>query len=174
MKKPAPQALSSRKSDNDKRRLKKTPDQATLARLLRTATYQGISRHKGNPRQFGLPPHNRPRGDETLCDVHANFQPGDMATLPVLLRRGLRAGLVGEVETQGIPTIIWTVADNGWIFEARITNVGRAEYHGYPVRASEAIARIVYDRFANWARMHGGPQEIAAADTCRALYGFGQ
>jgi len=172
MKKPTPRALPPRASDNDKRRLNQMPDQAAITRLLQTATYRGISRHKGNPRQFGLPPNNRPRGDETLCDVHANFQPADMATVPTLLRRGLTAGLIGEVETQGIPTMIWTVADDGWIFEARITNAGRPDYHGYPVRASEAIAKIVYDRFADWANQHGGGREIAAADACRALYGL--
>ena len=44
-----------------------------------------------------------------------------------MIRRGLQAGLIGK----GC-RIIWAVADNGWIFEGRRTNVATNEYHGYP------------------------------------------
>jgi hypothetical protein len=48
----------------------------------------------------------------------------------VLLERALGAQLVGSH--------IWTVDDNGWIYELSVTNVTTNEHHGYPFRSSEA------------------------------------
>jgi len=173
MKEPTPRSkLPPRSSDNEKRRLHPAPIEATVVQLLKNAKYHGISKHKANPQQFGLPAYGKPRGDATLCDDHANFQPTQMANVPALLARGITAGLIGKVEVQGIPTMVWTVADDGWIFEARITNPAQADYHGYPVRSSEAIAEKVYRRFADWAVLAGGGAEKAAAGNCKELYGF--
>ena len=83
-----------------------------------------------------------------------------------MIQRGLQAGLVGE------NGIIWAVADNGWIFEARITNVGKSEYHGYPVRSSEPIAEKVYERFSEWANKHGNQLARQAVQQSMNLYGF--
>ena len=71
------------------------------------------------------------RGDATLCD-DAEFEPSQMAETPMVMRRGIRAGLIGHTQR-----IIWTVADDGWIFEARETNRDTAEFHGYPVLLTE-------------------------------------
>jgi hypothetical protein len=70
-----------------------------------------------------------------------------MARTPELLRRGIEAGLIGANENQGDPTLLWTIDDNGWIYEARITSPGNALYHAYPVLPGEAIARKVIARF---------------------------
>lgn len=78
------------------------------------------------------------RGDATLCDEHAGFTPDKVRTIPRLIQRGLRAGLVGR------GNLIWTVGYDGWIFEGRPTNVSTGEYHGYPVLDWESIARPVY------------------------------
>ena len=63
--------------------------------------------------------------------------------------------------------MIWAVADNGWIYEARLTNVGQTEYHGYPVRDSEPIAEPVYRRFAEWAHTSGDQGACLAAENCK-------
>jgi hypothetical protein len=139
---------------------------------LINATYVGAPKHKGDPRRFGLPPYRSPRGDETLCDTHAGFEPTDLADVKRLMARGIAAGLIGHVERQGVPTILWTVGDNGWIFEARVTNVAGPEYHGYPVRPLEAIGTLVFERFADWAQARGNETDRQAAANCRALYGF--
>jgi hypothetical protein len=57
-------------------------------------------------------------------------------------------------------------------FEARVTNVGLADYHGYPVRPSEGIAELVYRRFKEWTLNDGGASDRQAAVNCQALYGF--
>jgi hypothetical protein len=89
-----------------------------------------------------------------------------MAAIPTMINRGLEAGLVGA------KGIIWSVADNGWIFEARLTNIEQAEYHGYPVRPSEAIAERVYRRFVAWSQRNGSEIDRMAAANCKARYRF--
>ena len=135
-----------------------------IAELRASVNYKGSSKHKRNPAIFGLEPFRGDRGDATLCDEHAGFRPNDMAKVPAMIDRGLRAGLIG--------TNLWTVSDDGWIFEGRLTNVAQVEYHGYPVRPSEAIAEPVYRRFKSWAEVEGEPADRRAAENCAALYRF--
>jgi hypothetical protein len=165
--------LPPRDSDNEKRRLEPDPDPVRLQSLLQKAKYRGIARHKSAPRDFGiLDDSGGSRSDATLCDRDAGFSPSDVATIPDLIRRGITAGLVGHNWRPGIPTIIWPVADNGWIFEGRITNRETAEYHGYPVRPSEAIASLVFKRFAKWAETNGTAADKRAAANCQVIYGL--
>ena len=84
--------------------------------MLKAVRYHGSSKHKLHPHLFDLPPFQGSRGDATLCD-DADFQPADMAEVRALLLRGIRAGLIGHTGR-----ILWTVANDGWIFEARETN----------------------------------------------------
>ncbi|MGE4244068.1 hypothetical protein [Ramlibacter sp.] len=128
--------------------------------------YKGYSKHKKAPEAFGLPPYMKRRGDATLCDEHAGFRPVDMGLLPSMLERGLKSGLVGKGD------IVWTVFDNGWIMECRVTNRISREYHGYPVRPGEAIAEGVYRRFAAYVRNSRSSTsgERAAMVNCKAMY----
>ena len=156
--------LPARASNNNKRRLQPCPDPSYVSQLKQTISYHGSSKHKQNPHIFGLPPFRGKRGDETLCDRDAGFQ--NMGSIPPMIQRGLDAGLVGD------NNIIWAIADNGWIFEARITNRTTTEYHGYPVRQTEPIAEIVYNRFSEWASQSGNNLARQAAKRCKTLYGF--
>lgn len=167
MKKPAKRpGIPPRHSNNDKRRLIPAPDPAFIAALLKSVKYRGSSKHKLEPRLFGLEPFRGKRGDATLCDKHANFQPEDLGSVDAMIQRGLRAGLVGR------NAMIWAIADNGWIYEARLTNVDQTEYHGYPVRDSEPIAEAVYRRFASWVQDSGDQVARLAAENCKSRYGF--
>jgi hypothetical protein len=147
--KPRKRLAAARSSDNDKRRLRDpVPPKAWLDTLAGRATFQGYSKHKLDPRAFGLVPFTGSREDATYCDGHAQFTPRDVARVPSLLERGISAGLVGHNDdANGDPTILWTVDDNGWIYETRITIPGQAVYHGYPVLGTEAIARLVLARY---------------------------
>src|ERR1700722_1533497 len=156
--------IPSRNSDNNKRRLWEDVPPKLVEDLLGKVIYRGSPKHKRNPSIFGLEPFNGFRGDATLCDEHANFLPRDMANIPQLIERGLKAGLIG--------TNLWTVSDNGWIFEASLTNAVQFEYHGYPVRPNEAIAEPIYLRFRVWVEATGNNMDKMAADNCAALYGF--
>jgi hypothetical protein len=167
MKKPPPRPdIPPRSSDNVRRRLLDPVPPALSSELLAKAHYVGSSKHKRNPSVFGLGPYIGPSGDRTLCDEHAGFSVTHMTGIPALLSRGIHAGLIGQ-------RLLWTIADNGWIFEARLTNAETQEYHAYPVRQSEAIARAVFDRYAEWAALPSRDAlEVQAASSCRALYGF--
>mgnify|MGYP000902506815 CR=1 FL=1 len=154
-----------RDSDNDNRRLLDEIDHISLARLQESIRYAGHPKHKKNPHLFGLDRLNGKLGDATLCDAHAGFTVEQMKDIPLLLQRGLKAKLIGE-------RIVWSIADDGWIFEARLTNCVTDEYHGYPVRPSEAIAELVFERFAHWAKNHGSRSEKEAVLRCADRYGF--
>ncbi len=65
--------------------------------LLNNVHYRGSPKHKLHPHLFGLPQFNGQRGDATLCD-EADFEPGQMAEVPMLIRRGIRAGLIGHTQ----------------------------------------------------------------------------
>jgi len=165
MKKPTKRSdVPPRNKDNNKRRLGNDITPEVVGELLKTVTYKGSPKHKRNPGIFNLEPFNGVRGDATLCDDHANFQPADMAKIPGLIQRGLKAGLIGSN--------LWTIGENGWIFECRLTNAAQNEYHGYPVRPTEAIAEPVYRRFKAWAEAAGDAADKQAAENCAALYGF--
>jgi len=156
--------LPPRNADNNKRKLAREVPPERIAELRKTVNYKGSPKHKRNPVAFGLEPFRGDRGDATLCDEHANFQPINMASIPEMIDRGLRASLIG--------TNLWAVADDGWIFEARLTNAIQAEYHGYPVRPTEAIAELVYLRFRAWVDADGNAADRQAAENCAALYRF--
>lgn len=165
MKKPPKRSdIPPRHGDNNKRRLALGVSADEIAVLIASVNYGGSPKHKRNPTIFGLEPFNGTRGDATMCDDHADFQPKDMARIPALIARGLSAGLVG--------TNLWTVDDSGWIYEARLTNAAQSQYHAYPVRPAEAIAEPVYRRFNEWAEAHGAASDKQAAQNCMALYGF--
>lgn len=167
MKKPRERTdIQPRNQDNHKRRLEKTVAPRLIAELRNVVTYGGSSKHKQHPHLFGLAPFNGDRGDSTLCDGHANFRPSDMVKIPELIHRGLKAGLVGKNH------LLWTVGDDGWIFEGRLTNPAQTDYHGYPVRPNEPIAERVYDRFKVWVDIEGDDADKQAALNCAALYGF--
>lgn len=129
--------------------------------------YAGSSKHKLHPHLYNLPPFNGKRGDATLCDRHAGFRPSDMASIPSMIHRGIESGLIGE---EG--RIIWAVADGGWLFEFRQTNATQSEYHGYPLRRTEAIAELIFRRFALWAQAQGTRIDQDAVESCRRKYGF--
>jgi hypothetical protein len=149
--KPDARVIEARSSNNDKRRLREqTPTAVELRELEARASFGGYSKHKLNPQAFGLEAFSGQREDATYCDGHASFSPEDMRRVPDLLKRGITAGLIGQNSSQGDPTLLWTVDDNGWIYEARLTIPGQALYHGYPVLPNEAIARHVIVRYTDW------------------------
>ena len=161
---PARREVPPRSSNNTKRRLYDIMGNSELAALFGGMRYEGSSKHKRHPHLFGLAPFQGDRGDRTLCDTHAGFGPDDSARIASLLARAQAASLVGN--------FIWTIDDNGWIYELAVTNIAQKQYHGYPLRPGEAIAQQVFSRFDAWARMRGSPLDAAAAAACKSFYGF--
>lgn len=130
------------------------PDPRDLERLAGRLRFEGSSKHKWQPRAFGMEPYSGSRRpNDTFCDAHAGFKPSDVEHVVAWLQRGVRAGLLGiSDDNHGNPTPIWAVSDAGWIFEARITLPGKAVYHGYPVLQNDPTALSVLARFSGWVR----------------------
>lgn len=74
-----------------------------------------------------------------------------MRRIPELIKRGIAVGLTSEAEAAGIPRLLWSIDDNGSIYEARLTNEGQALYHGYPLLPGDPVASKVLSRFRDWA-----------------------
>ncbi len=93
-----------------------------------------------------------------------------MPRAPMLLMRGINAGLFGKKRKKGDPGLLWSVDDNGWIYEAQITNPGYAVYHAYPVLPNEAIARKVLVRYTDFVNQQNDPQLTASLTAARRRY----
>jgi hypothetical protein len=162
--------IAERSSDNEKRRLRQpAPSVQIRSAFAARARFEGSAKHKIAPRAFGLAPVSSDE-DDTYCDGHAGFSPADVARVPSLLERGILAGLVGHNDKQGDPTLIWTVDDNGWIYEGRITVPTQALYHAYPLLPADAFAKNVIARYAAWVYDQNMPALIASLQNAMDRY----
>src|SRR6266852_4372289 len=107
---------------NTKRKIRTDADQSHLEALAVRVVYRGSPYHKRVPGDFGLTPPAEPRLDKTLCDIAGNIQ---LAKAQLLLRQGVRRGLISVQERGGLPQNIWAVAD-GIPLEAQLENEGNA------------------------------------------------
>ena len=136
------------------------------------AVCQAYAKHKRHPTAYGLKPYEGEDEDPSYCDEHADFRPADMSRVPALLRRGIDAGLFGKTRKpqNGDPGLLWSVDDNGWIYEAQITNPGYAIYHPYPVLPNEAIAAKVLLRYTDFVTQQNNPALTASLEAARRRY----
>ncbi len=146
------------------------PPAASLEPLVHRVRFGGSPEHKLNPAAFGLSPRTV-IWDNSLCDCDAGFTPEMVQYVVSWMQRALLAGLVGELWEQGAPRYIWVVADDGWIYTARLTNAVQLEYHGYPELPGAPIAAPVYHRFKTWVESgHNKARHAAAMSRCAARY----
>lgn len=174
-KKPAPRVVEQRSRNNANRRLiAALPTTASRVELSARVTYGGYSKHKFNPTAYKLSPYAGQDEERTYCDAHANFGKEKLYRIPALLVRGVMLGLWSDQNNGDAPSLLWTLDENGWIFELRITNSGQAQYHGYPVLPGDAFARHVLVRAREVAfnesefpvdKYPGAQAAIAAAET---------
>ncbi len=101
------------------------PDVGTPDEVAGRVTYTGNAIHKTYPSQAGNPAY---RADEAKCD---EFPPESWPRLACALRRAIRAGCVSEFRGE-FPYRAW-VWVNGVLHEARQTNAGSGDYHGFPI-----------------------------------------
>lgn len=146
-KRPAPRVVVQRSRNNANRRLVATlPTIASRVELSARVTYGAYSKHKYNPTAYKLRPYAGQDEERTYCDAHAKFGKENLNQIPALLVRGVMLGLWSDQNNGDAPSLLWTIDENGWIFELRITNPGQLQYHGYPVLPGDAFARHVLAR----------------------------
>ena len=130
-----------RKSYNPKRALvAEKPGAAELAALAEKVRYTGNPEHKRNPGDFGLTPPSAPRADKTLCDKAGIRSKADALSA---LRRGVLEGLISSQRRGAFPQNIWTVADDGAVFEAQLDNQEAGTYHGYPMPEADPFREVI-------------------------------
>ena len=162
-KKPPARRAIARTAENDPRDLMTPkPTQKACIDLAAKARFAPYSKHKKDPTIYKMTAYHGPDEDITYCDGDADFLLADMARAPNLLKRGILAGLWGDKSKKGDPSRLWTIDDNGWIYEAQITNPGYGGYHAYPVLRNEAIARKVLARYRDHVETVKCPVEEAA------------
>ncbi|ARQ13203.1 hypothetical protein NXC12_PD00094 (plasmid) [Rhizobium etli] len=66
--------------------------------------------------------------------------------MPISFRPMPHLGLWAVRGSADVPRLLWTIDDNGWICELRITHATQAEYHGYPLLPGDAFTRQILAR----------------------------
>lgn len=174
---PPARIVPQRSRNNAKRRLSVLlPTDLERDTLTACVSYGCYSKHKYNPAAYNLAPYAGQDEERTYCDEHAGFRKTDVSRAPALLRRGIQLGLCSDRKSDDVPVMLWTIDDNGWIYELRVTNVGLFQYHGYPVLTNDAFAKQVLARARHVAfevgglRMQNDPNVGAAIVAAEAFY----
>jgi hypothetical protein len=100
----------------------------TPAEVAERVTYTGNAVHKSYPSLAGPPAY---RADKAKCDRYSEEQ---WPRLLDALRAAIRAGCVSSFRGR-FPDRAW-VWINGVLHEARLTNEGTGDYHGFPLNNS--------------------------------------
>ncbi len=111
--------------------------------------YHPYAKHKKHPSAYRLKPYEG-RADRTYCDSHSKFQKPDFGRIPLLLERAALSGAWSLDVRDQVPAMLWTVDDNGWVYELYITNEYQSDYHGYPLMPADSFARLVIARLREW------------------------
>lgn len=174
-KRPPSRIVTLRSRNNPHRRLIAVlPSMPERLALSAQVNYGAYAKHKFHPTAYKLAPYAGQDVERTYCDAHAGFGREQSTKIPVLLKRGVMLGLWSDQREGGIPSLLWTIDESGWIFELRVTNAGQLQYHGYPVLPADAFARHVLvraremlssDGHLEAARHSGASDAIAAAET---------
>lgn len=135
-----------RQGNNPKRRvedLENLPDEAIDA-LATEAKYVGSGHHKRYPLDYGFERTN-PVPTKSLCDM---VRPIRLAEAAALLESGIRARMVSRLEN-GFPKYVWTVGDDGVVYESKNDPRSPGLYHGYPLEHEKAVRDYI---LSEWKR----------------------
>ena len=114
---------------------------ASLAKKVR---YTGNPAHKRDPGDFNLTPPAASRKNATLCDDAGVFKHREAIRL---LKDGAKNGLVDSRSDGEFPLLIWSVRQDGVVFEAELENCVRGDYHGYPMPLRDPFRTEVLQAF---------------------------
>jgi hypothetical protein len=142
-----------RPGNNPKRRIAPseflTADQK--ASLIASVTYVASGHHKRNPADYGLQRTN-PRPTKSLCDL-VRIVPQQEAQ--ELLRMGINYGMVSSHCFGDFPKFVWSVADDGEVYEAKTDAVTRGAYHGYRLEEDDDMRELVKEIWKQRCRVAG-------------------
>ncbi len=64
-----------------------------------------------------------------------------------LLKEGLRRGLINDQRRNDWPQHVWALSDDEIPLEAKLTNRGTGEYHGYPLQSKDPFKWEILKRW---------------------------
>lgn len=135
-------ATKRRSSQNPKRRVvaqAALPPPQQLQALADQIRYVGSGHHKRRPGDYGLERTN-PVPTKSLCDA-VSVVP--LANAQHWLRRGVLCGMISALGLDGLPKYIWSVAEDGRVFEAKTHPNTPGQYHGYPLEHEDDMRSYV-------------------------------
>jgi len=116
--------------------------------IAKIVTYVGSGKHKDYPAPHGeWTPVHRPGG--ALC---AHFAEAAWPRLLEALREAIRCECVQWEADKRFPSRVWAFI-NGTLHEARITNQGTGEYHGFPLECESQIPDDPHGHLRNAPRV---------------------
>lgn len=133
--------MRSRSGNNPKRRIIPSVDLDANAREQLTARvrYVGSGHHKRNPASYSMDRTN-PRPTKSLCDAAKHVALDEAQRL---LREGILRVMVSPLGNDGFPKYIWSVADDGEVYEAKTHPNTPGQYHGYPLEGEDDMRSYV-------------------------------
>jgi hypothetical protein len=106
------------------------PDPAFVAAQVR---YRPSAEHKDYPSPTGSWTLGSARSDKAKC---ARLAVAGWSAVQDALREAIRCGCVSRDFRGNFPSRVWAFV-NGVLHEARLTNEGSGEYHGFPLQYEE-------------------------------------
>jgi hypothetical protein len=103
--------------------------------------YTGSGIHKRHPADYGFQPPCNPRPWKSLCD---DLRTVRKAEARELFRQGILKGMVSQLSSDGVPKYVWSVAEDGEVFEAKIDRDG---YHGYRLGDDDDMRNLVLNEW---------------------------
>ena len=101
------------------------------------ARYQGSAHHKLRPADYDFDPPTAPRPSKSVCDGKRVVRHDEARRL---LQAGMRLGLVSSHKQGDWPKYVWTIDDNGEVYEAKLGHDGN-RYHGYRLSEDDGAMR---------------------------------
>jgi hypothetical protein len=112
-------------------------DGPRLQEIADVSAYVGSAIHKRFPGDYGFQPPTNPRRWKSLCDGKGVIV---LEQAQYLLRTGIMKGLISTYFDGELPKFVWSVAQDGRPFEAKI---GLGGYHGYVLESDDDMAHRV-------------------------------
>jgi hypothetical protein len=106
----------------------------SLEEVASRARYTGSPYHKDMPSFAGSAPRRR-GANASLCPRELARQ---QSLIQEWLRTAIRSGQFSGSWEHGFPRFVWCRQDGG-VYEARLTNAGTGEYHGYPLEDDQHV-----------------------------------
>ncbi|MFD2182227.1 hypothetical protein [Rhodoplanes azumiensis] len=134
-------SLMMRPGNNPKRRIAPAELLGKEARadLAERAKYVGSGHHKRYPADYGLERTN-PRPTKSLCDLVKTVK---LAEAGALMRKGLMCGMISDVRLGEFPKYVWSVDEDGEVYEAKTDPMTPGVYHGYRLEEEDDMRRLV-------------------------------